>query len=106
MVFQVRLWQIGFVFAPKIQTATCHVPNTHGASVPKPRFSGRQPRRPEPQNATQAGSGILGFSRENAVSGNELGMVSGLRDGLAGLANWVVVQRVAPGPRGSLKCEV
>jgi hypothetical protein len=35
------------VFAPKIKTATCHVPNTRRASAPKPRFSGRQPRIPE-----------------------------------------------------------
>ncbi len=45
---------IALVFAPKIQTVTCHVPNTYGAGDPKPRFSGRQPRIPEHQNTTQA----------------------------------------------------
>jgi hypothetical protein len=59
------------VFAPKIQIATCHVPNKQTPRCQEPRSWGRQPRIPE-YHISQ--DGILDFSPRNAIPGNRLGI--------------------------------
>jgi hypothetical protein len=61
------------VFAPKIQTATCHVPNTHGARAPKTAFFGAPAQNTRTPEYHTSRNGILDFSLKNAITSNEPG---------------------------------